>query len=78
MKLAIGRFIDCHPDWQVCGTADGYTAQRRGPRGRPVGAVLTGTSLDELGARIQADDRCSGTQQGEGSGARWDAHPSRS
>jgi hypothetical protein len=52
-KLAIGRFIDCHPDWMITGSADGYTAQRRGPRGRVVGPVLSGTSLDELGAKIE-------------------------
>jgi hypothetical protein len=54
--LSIGRFIDSYPGWLICGTAYGYTAQRRGPRGRPVGPVLSGTSLDELAARIDAED----------------------
>jgi hypothetical protein len=59
-QLAIGRFIDSYPDWLVCGTAGGYTAQRRGPHGGVSGPVLRGTSLDELGGRIEAGDRGTG------------------
>jgi hypothetical protein len=63
-KLCIGAFIDCHPDWLICGTAEGYTARRRGPRGRFVGPVLTGISLDELGAKIAAAVAAAGKRTG--------------
>jgi hypothetical protein len=56
--LGIGRFIDCHPDWLIRGAAGGFgwSAQRRGPGGRPGGPLLESLSLDELAAKIREAD----------------------
>jgi hypothetical protein len=56
--INVGRFIEDHPDWVIMAGFEGvgYSARRRDDRGRGAGISESALTLDELAARLAAQE----------------------